>query len=67
MEQSFLAWLRGRLRDFPQVAVGIGDDAAVLDIPAGHQLSLPPTRLSMGLTSWPISIRWPMWDTKRWP
>ncbi len=38
MEQSFLAWLRGRLRDFPQVAVGIGDDAAVLDIPAGHQL-----------------------------
>ncbi len=38
MEQSFLAWLRGRLRDFPQVAVGIGDDAAVIDIPAGHQL-----------------------------
>ncbi len=38
MEQSFLAWLRGRLRDFPQVAVGIGDDAAVIDIPPGHQL-----------------------------
>lgn len=31
MEQSFLAWLRGRQRSLPQVAVGIGDDAAVID------------------------------------
>jgi len=38
MEQSFLAWLRGRVQSLPGVAVGIGDDAAVLDIPAGHQL-----------------------------
>lgn len=30
MEQSFLAYLRGRTRGLPQVAVGIGDDAAVL-------------------------------------
>ena len=30
MEQSFLAYLRGRTRDLPQVAVGIGDDAAVI-------------------------------------
>ncbi|TWU01922.1 thiamine-phosphate kinase [Neorhodopirellula pilleata] len=29
MEQSFLAYLRGRTRGLPQVDVGIGDDAAV--------------------------------------
>ncbi|MGB7345559.1 MAG: thiamine-phosphate kinase [Pirellulaceae bacterium] len=33
MEQSFLAYLRGRCRSLPQVAVGIGDDAAVIDGP----------------------------------
>lgn len=33
MEQSFLAYLRGRTRHLPQVAVGIGDDAAVIDWP----------------------------------
>jgi thiamine-monophosphate kinase len=38
MEQSFLAWLRGRVRHLPGVAIGIGDDAAILDVPAGHQL-----------------------------
>lgn len=38
MEQSFLAWLRGRTRSLPSVAVGIGDDAAVIDIPVGTQL-----------------------------
>jgi thiamine-monophosphate kinase len=38
MEQSFLAWLRGRTRTLPTVAVGIGDDAAVLDVPTGQQL-----------------------------
>ncbi|QDV67221.1 Thiamine-monophosphate kinase [Rosistilla carotiformis] len=38
MEQSFLAWLRGRQRDLPQVAVGIGDDAAILDWPSSRQL-----------------------------
>ena len=31
MEHSFLAYLRGRCRTLPQVAVGIGDDAAVID------------------------------------
>lgn len=36
MEQSFLAWLRGRQHALPQVAVGIGDDAAVLDWPEGQ-------------------------------
>ena len=30
MEQSFLAYLRGRTRGLPQVDVGIGDDAAVV-------------------------------------
>ncbi|WP_417750004.1 thiamine-phosphate kinase [Rosistilla oblonga] len=38
MEQSFLAWLRGRQRLLPQVAVGIGDDAAVIDWPQSRQL-----------------------------
>ncbi len=38
MEQSFLAYLRGRCRTLPQVAVGIGDDAAVLDPAEGQQL-----------------------------
>lgn len=38
MEQSFLAWLRGRVRHLPTVNVGIGDDAAIIDVPAGHQL-----------------------------
>jgi thiamine-monophosphate kinase len=33
MEQAFLAYLRGRTRSLPQVAVGIGDDAAVIDSP----------------------------------
>ena len=33
MEQSFLAYLRGRTRELPQVAVGIGDDAALIDTP----------------------------------
>ena len=36
MEQSFLAYLRGRTRSLPQVTVGIGDDAAVLE-PAPSQ------------------------------
>lgn len=37
MEQSFLAYLRGRCRRLPQVAVGIGDDASILDVLPGHQ------------------------------
>lgn len=32
MEQSFLAYLRGRTRSLPQVEVGIGDDAAILSM-----------------------------------
>lgn len=35
MEQSFLAYLRGRCRSLPQVRVGIGDDAAVIEPPRG--------------------------------
>ncbi len=38
MEQSFLAWLKGRVRQLPAVAVGIGDDAAILDVPTEQQL-----------------------------
>lgn len=32
MEQSFLAYLRGRTRGLPQVDVGIGDDAAIISM-----------------------------------
>lgn len=39
MEQSFLAYLRGRCRSLPSVLVGIGDDAAVLQPPEGQQLA----------------------------
>ena len=39
VEQSFLAYLRGRCRSLPQVAVGIGDDAAVLDPVEGQQIA----------------------------
>ncbi len=39
MEQSFLAYLRGRCRNLPQVRVGIGDDAAVIDPPAGSLIA----------------------------
>lgn len=35
MEQSFLAYLRGRCRSLPQVELGIGDDGAVL-APSDH-------------------------------
>jgi thiamine-monophosphate kinase len=38
MEQSFLAWLKGRVRSLPAVSVWIGDDAAIIDVPQGHQL-----------------------------
>ncbi len=38
VEHSFLAYLRGRCRTLPQVVVGIGDDAAVLEPVAGQQV-----------------------------
>ncbi|QDS95487.1 Thiamine-monophosphate kinase [Roseimaritima multifibrata] len=40
MEQSFLAWLRGRQANLPQVKVGIGDDGAVFVPQAGKELVL---------------------------
>lgn len=39
MEQSFLAYLRGRCRSLPQVTVGIGDDAAVIEPVVGQQIA----------------------------
>jgi thiamine-monophosphate kinase len=39
MEQSFLAYLRGRCRGLPQVKVGIGDDAAVIESPRGSLIA----------------------------
>ncbi|WP_372720187.1 thiamine-phosphate kinase [Novipirellula sp.] len=39
MEQSFLAYLRGRCRSLPQVAVGIGDDAAVIQPPQANLIA----------------------------
>ncbi len=38
MEQSFLAYLKGRTRSLPQVTVGIGDDAAVIQSPASPSI-----------------------------
>ena len=39
MEHSFLAYLRGRCRNLPQVTVGIGDDAAVIEAVQGQQIA----------------------------
>ncbi len=39
MEQSFLAYLKGRTRQLPQVQVGIGDDAAVIAAPASELIA----------------------------
>ena len=39
VEQSFLAYLRGRCRSLPKVVVGIGDDAAVIDPVEGQQVA----------------------------
>lgn len=39
VEHSFLAYLRGRCRKLPQVPVGIGDDAAVLEPVSGQQIA----------------------------
>jgi thiamine-monophosphate kinase len=36
MEQSFLAWLRGRAQGLPQEMLGIGDDAAILQWPPSN-------------------------------
>lgn len=38
MELEFVAWLKSRLDGGAGLPMGIGDDAAVLDIPAGRQL-----------------------------
>src|SRR6056297_181221 len=40
VEQSFIAWLRGRQQNLPQVTVGIGDDGAVITPTAGKQIVL---------------------------
>ena len=39
VEHSFLAYLRGRCRHLPQVTVGIGDDAAVIEAVQGQQIA----------------------------
>ncbi|MEO8497320.1 MAG: thiamine-phosphate kinase [Planctomycetota bacterium] len=36
MESEFVAWLRRNVKPHPQVALGIGDDAAVLSLPSGQ-------------------------------
>ncbi len=38
MEQEFVNWLRGQVAAHPQLRVGPGDDAAVLDLQKGSQL-----------------------------
>ena len=36
MESEFVAWLRQNAKSHPQVALGIGDDAAVLSLTSGQ-------------------------------
>ncbi len=38
VEQSFLAWLKGRQNSLPQIQLGIGDDAAIVRCSPGHEL-----------------------------
>jgi len=37
MESAFIQWLRSQVPPDPRVPLGIGDDAAVLDLPPGRQ------------------------------
>ncbi|HUE72829.1 MAG TPA: thiamine-phosphate kinase [Pirellulaceae bacterium] len=37
METQFIEWLRSQVSRHPRVPLGIGDDAAVVDLPAGKQ------------------------------
>ena len=37
METQFIQWLRAQVPQHPRIPLGIGDDAAVLDLPAGRQ------------------------------
>ena len=36
MENEFVSWLRDRVSSHPSVPVGIGDDAALVDVPSGR-------------------------------
>ncbi|QDT12293.1 thiamine-phosphate kinase [Planctomycetes bacterium K23_9] len=50
MEHSFLSYLRGRCRSLPQVAVGIGDDAAVIDAAVTDAAGSPAERQLVACT-----------------
>ena len=65
MERSFLAYLRGRCRRLPQVAVGIGDDAAVIDAPPAKPSPAPTKSLTVSISSQRNTL-WPISDSKRW-
>lgn len=54
MEQSFLAYLRGRCRSLPQVSVGIGDDAAIID-PPSFQTDRPEPTCNQPTCNQPVS------------
>ena len=49
MELEFIEWLRKRLRGGPGVAIGLGDDAAVLDVPVGGQIVATVDMLTAGV------------------
>ena len=49
MEMQFVQWLRSRVPADPRVPLGIGDDAAVLDLPAGKQLVVTTDMLMDGV------------------
>ena len=49
METEFLAWLRGRLPPHPNLRLGVGDDAAVLDLGARPQCVVTVDLLTDGV------------------
>lgn len=61
-EFDLIARIRQRVRQRPDVAIGIGDDAAVVQVPAGHQLVICADTLNAGvhfpLDTAPADIGW---------
>ncbi len=82
MESAFIAWLRERLPPHPLLRLGIGDDAAVLDMAGVDQCVMTVDALTdhvdfelsqvdprrAGARRWPLtSAIWPRWLPGPWP
>ena len=57
MELGFVDWLRQRLPAIPHVRIGVGDDAALLDLPSGQLVTtadlLIDTESELKKVTWP--------------